>query len=232
MGTVLASTLVARASTLLQDATNVRWSTTELLDWLNEGQREIITFKPNTYVKNASVLLTSGTKQSLPSDGVYLIDVVRNLGTDGLTPTSSVKTISREILDNYNPTWHSLSANNVNVLVKNFMYNREDPLHYYVYPPQPTTMQGYVEIVYGAIPGTILSTDTITLDDIYQNAIVAHIMYRAWMKDAEYAGNLQLSGTYRDQFMSLITGKGSSESTSDPNKALGPQSPNTPGSQK
>lgn len=232
MGTVIASTLVARASTLLQDSTNVRWTAAELLDWLNEGQREIVTFKQNAYVRNAPVLLVAGTRQSLPADGVYLIDIVRNLGTDGTTPTSPVKTISREILDNYNSSWHSTAVSNTNLIVKNFMYNREDSLHYYIYPPQPLASQGYVELVYGAIPGTINSGDPITLDDIYQNAIVAHIMYRAWMKDAEYAGNLQLSGAYRSQFTALLGGKTGSEEAADPNKALGPQSPSTSGSQK
>jgi len=42
--------------------------------------------------------------------------------------------------------------------VQNYMYDEKDPLHYYVYPPQPAADPGYLELVYSAIPPPVILT--------------------------------------------------------------------------
>lgn len=48
MGTIIARTVIEKVQTILQDKTGVRWpAEDELLGWLNDGQREVVIFKPN-----------------------------------------------------------------------------------------------------------------------------------------------------------------------------------------
>ena len=83
----------------------------------------------------------AGTRQSLPPDGVQLLDVVRNL------PGRAVRIVMREILDAQLPDWHSDAATTV---VKHFCYSEQNLKTFYVYPPNTGT--GTVELVYSAAP--------------------------------------------------------------------------------
>lgn len=224
MATITVSSLLSKASTILQDPTNIRWPQTELLDWLNDAQREIALFKPNVFVKNSSVQLTGGTKQSLPSDGINLVDVVRNLGGDGLTPGNSIRVVSREVLDAQIPDWHSTAK--ANATVKHYVYTGTDPKNFYVYPAQPSTGRGYVEVIYVASPTDATINSTITLDDIYVTALLDYILFRAYSKDAEYAANSEAAKMYYQQFTAILTGKVNAEEASNPNTARAPWNPN------
>lgn len=225
MPTITVSSVLSRCAVLLQDPTNIRWPQSELLDWLNDGQREIALYKPNAFVKNQSTLLTAGTKQSLPADGVSLVDVVRNMGTSGTTPGSAIRAVAREILDSQTPDWHSAAQSTA---VKHFVYSVLDPKNYYVFPPSNGT--GRVEIIYVAAPSDATLVSTITLDDIFVTALVNYILYRAYSKDAEFAANAGAASSYLQAFQGLLAGKTGAETGSNPNAALMPFNPNLPGS--
>ena len=229
MATITVASILSRAAIVLQDPTNIRWPQAELLVWLNDGQREVAAVKPNAYVRNTSKQLSGGTKQTLPTDGVSLVDVVRNLGTDGTTPGRAIRLVSREILDAQNPNWH---ADTADASVKHFTYTPLDPKTFYVYPPQPASNSGYAEIVYVAAPSEATLNSTITLDDIYVTALLNYVLYRAYTKDAEYANNAQLAAAYYQQFQGILQAKVTAEAGSNPNQALAPMNPNLPGSQK
>lgn len=225
MATLLVSQLLTNVSILLQDTTNVRWSQAELLGWMNDGQREIALYKPNAFTKNIAFQLAAGTRQTVPTDCVSLIDVVRNLGANGTTPGRAVRTVSREILDAQTPYWHSATPT---AEVIHFTYTPLDLKHFYVYPPQTGANQ--VEMVYVASPTDATLTSTITLDDIYISALTDYTLYRAYSKDAEYAANTALASAYYQNFTALIQGKATAEAASNPNQSLGSFNPNVPGS--
>lgn len=214
MGMTLAQTIVTRAATLLQDPGYIRWTAPELLDYLNAGQRAVVGFKPNAYTKNVALALAAGTKQSLPTDALGLIDVPRNLGTDGATPGAAVRMARREILDTLNPNWH---ASTPSAVVKHFCFSSLDVKHFYVYPPQPATGTGQVEIVYPAVPADVALTDPILLDDIYEEPLLNYTLFRAYSKDTEYAANAQAAEAYMSAFKELLSGKTAGESSTNPN---------------
>ena len=223
MGTILASTVIGKAQIILQDTTGVRWpSDTELLGWLNDGQREVMVFKPNANVKNIAIKLAGGTKQALPTDGVQLIDVVRNMGTDGQTPGRAIRIVMREILDAQVPDWHSSTPN---ATTKHYMYSVLDPKNFYVYPPQPASNQGYAELVYGAVPADATINGAISIDDIYQNVLIDYILYRAYSKDTEYAADEGRAGKHQAAYIASLTGKAKAEIGVNPN-ATAPANPN------
>lgn len=231
MAVTTVASLLSRAAVILQDPTSIRWPQTELLDWLNDGQREIALFKPNVFVKNTTVQLVAGTKQSLPADGVSLIDVVRNMGTNGSTPGAAIRVVTREILDAQISNWHSSTASAV---VKHYVYTPLDPKTFYVYPPQPTGAgtQNQAEVVYVASPTDATLVSTITIDDIYMTALLNYILFRAYTKDAEYANNAQLAQLYYTQYQAILQGKTASELAANPNASLGAFNPNLPGGTK
>ncbi len=222
MGTILASEVINKVQIVLQDTTGVRWpDSTELLGWLNDGQREVLIYKPNAYVKNESVTLVAGTKQSLPASGIQLIDVPRNMGANGSTPGRAIRIVTREILDAQNPDWHTMPAAAV---TKHYTYSPFDPKHFYNYPPATGSTQ--VEVIYSAAPEDVGSLSTaITLDDIYQNVLVDYVLYRAYSKDTDYAANPERAAACQAAYIAALTGKTQAEVISNPNTTA-PANPN------
>lgn len=212
MGTILTSVITTKAAKVLQDATGVRWDSTELLGWLNSGQREILVYKPNAYVKAQAVKLAAGTRQSLPADAVQLIDVPRNMGTNGASPGRAIRQTQRETLDATAPDWHTHPAS---ATVKHFVFNLLDAKAFYVYPPQPASGQGYVEMVYGATPPDALSNGAISVDDIYETALLDYMLYRAFSKDSEFGDANKAAGHF-NAFVACLTGKARSEMGANP----------------
>ncbi len=188
---IAAQALIRRVVETLQDTTSIRWPVAELVRYLNDGQREIIVHRPDAMVTNASVSLASGTKQSLPANGAKLIDVVRNSAGN----KRAIRMCAREILDAQSPGWHNLSG--VTEIV-HFMFDPRDPKVFYVYPPAATSGAS-VDLVYSALPTDIAEpaagtdfaavTGNISVPDIYSNALQDYVLYRAYTKDSQYAGN-------------------------------------------
>lgn len=190
--TIAAQSIIRRAVETLQDSTSVRWPIAELVRYLNDGQREVVLYRPDAMVTNAVLTCVAGTRQTIPSAGGKLIEIVRNVAST--STKKAVRMINREILDAQTPGWHNLTGS---VDITHFMYDPRDPKTFYVYPPATTLAQ--LDIVYSAYPtditepadGTLYSavSGNISLPDIYSNVLGDYILYRAYTKDAEYAGN-------------------------------------------
>jgi hypothetical protein len=214
MATVKVIDLIDRAEEILQDTTNVRWSQQTLLDYLNDAQREIVLFRPDANPVNASFTLTANSaKQSLPSAALRLLSIYRNSN-----PTSKpITNIERRVLDDQIEDWHGTTATNV----EHYVYDPLDPKIFYVYP-HTTASDATIEIVYSSSPTDItisnFSSDTtvISLDDIYANAILDYMLYRAYQKDTEYAGDLQRSGVYMQSFQNSLGIKNQVDAGSSP----------------
>ena len=227
MGTVTAQTIIDKASVQLIDLANVRWTRSELLAWLNDGMRQIVLIQPSASSTTVSKKLDAGTRQTLPTGGWLLLQMYRNMGTTGTTPGRAIRIVSRELLDNFNPNWHTAAAA---AEVRNYIYDTQDQTAFYVYPPNTGTQ--YVELNYSAQPTNLTSeSEVIPIFDIYQSALVDYILYRACSKDAEYAPGLQLAQGYLSTFVAAVGGKAQTEVSNDPVQALNPRNTSVPGSQ-
>jgi len=194
MGTVLASAILAQVDTVLLDTAKTRWPDTEKLEYLNDGQRQLVIYKPDAFVVNDAYSLVAGTKQNIPDgtnafqnptpttldEGVALIRVIRNMGTDGLTPGAVISPVGADFLDNYNPDWHTESQV---ATVNNYLFDDYDPTRFYVTPPNDGT--GYVEVAYSAVPIDVATVNTaITLRNVYRDALRDYVLFRCYDKDA------------------------------------------------
>lgn len=215
MGILTTAAVVTRVSTLLQDTSNIRWPTAELVLWISDAQREVASYKPDAFVKTSVLMLLAGSKQSLPNDGVTLIDVVRNMGMTGTAPGRVPRLVSREILDAQLPNWHS---ENPSAEVRHYVFDPANQKTFYVQPPQPSANRGSLEIVYSAAPTEVTLNGTLALDDTWVNAVTNYVLHRAYSKDAEYAANANLAAAYYQAFITQMTGRSVSEASHDPNR--------------
>lgn len=188
---ITAQSIIQRCVDALQDPTSIRWPVAELVRYLNDGQREVVLHRPDAMRKSAAVALVAGTRQTIPSDGLKLIDIVRN--THGTK--RAVRQVIREILDAQTPGWHGLAGVTE---ILHFMFDARDPTAFYVYPPAASSGAS-VEALYAATPADVTEpadgalytavTGNISIPDIYGNALQEYVLFRAYTKDSEYAGN-------------------------------------------
>lgn len=222
MGTIITRSILAKAGIILNDVGNDRWTMDELLGWLNDGQRAIVTLVPSANTVREVVALTAGTRQSIPANGLLLIDVPRNMGTNGTTPGRAVRLVTREILDATNPDWHSSTPS---TRVIHYTYSKNEPKAFYVFPPQPATgSTGRVEIVYGAIPLDTALDGPISVDDVYSGALLDYVLHRAFSKESEFADSGRATAHF-NAYAFAVTGKAKGEDAMSPNVAA-PSNPN------
>jgi len=214
---ILASDVLQRVRTILQDGGSVRWPLDELAEWLNDGMRELANRKPSASSTKTVLALIAGTRQEVPAGFACLIRVTRNL--TGTAPNyvggAVVTPIVREILDAQNPNWHDPARTPFRVVARHIIADPLEPLAFYVYPGNTGT--GKLEAILSAIPTDIVvagSADPLDLDSystiqlpflqLYQSALVDYVLYRAFSKDMNMAGAPDRAGAHFAQFNAAV----------------------------
>lgn len=208
--------IITRAADILKDDGNIRWVLTELVRWLNTGQRMIVMYRPDAKYTVSAVKLVAGTKQTVPEGGLKLIDVSRNMGADGETPGRAIKLISKELLDAQDPNWH-VTANATGV-IKHYVFDVRTPLDYYVYPQVPAAPDVYVELAHSVMPAELMDADDdIDVPDIYEDPLLNYLLSRCYAKDASYAGDTNRAAIYYQMFLGSLGIKTKIDVTGSPN---------------
>ena len=203
---ISAQSVIRRCVETLQDNTSIQWPVSELVRYLNDGQREVILYRPDAAVTNASVPLVTGSRQNLPAGGTKLVEVVRNsAGTK-----RAVRMVNREILDAQLPGWHAQTGVTE---ILHYMYDPREPRVFYVYPPAAATGAA-VDLSYASMPADIAEpsegalytsvTGNLGVPDIYGNAVQDYVLYRAYTKDSEYAGNAARAQAHYGAFANAL----------------------------
>ena len=169
--------ILNRAASLLNDEEHVRWEESELLEWMNDGQRAVAK-GPSTdaYVLRDNVTAVAGTVQTLPDNAVRLVDVVKNVSGGAAIHQSDYA-----IVDVLASAWRSAAAG----VAENYFYDERNPLQFEVYPPQAGGE--VLEIVYNAIPGDVAVSGNIVISDMYADSLIDYVAYRGFSKDTEDA---------------------------------------------
>jgi len=195
-------TIITSCGNTLQDASGVRWTEAELIDYVNAAITEILHYKPTEYVVRDSVFLVKGTVQTIPADGVTVIDIVRNMGADGASVGPAPNAVSLEALDVSLPDWHLATPSST---VKMYAYSQLNKKSFYVYPPQPSSGNGSLEMTYAAIPAKLTTTSSpIPVKDYFQSAIVDYVLYRALSKETESQAAISKSQMHYGAFISSM----------------------------
>ena len=203
-GTLQAQHILSRVRNILQDNTSVRWTDGEMFDYLSDGQREIASFKPDATATHANVQLATGTEQTIPTDGLRLISINRNMSGTATDATGGrvVSKVNLDIINSEDPNWHDPTVTGRaahGTVVKHYMFDQRDPRKFFIYPG--VSGNAYVEVVYSKNPTSIgANTDLIQVDDTYANSLMNFCLYRAYLKDGEFAGNFQRAGSHYQLF--------------------------------
>lgn len=207
--TIPAMSIVKAAATVLQDLDGVRWSAAELVDWLNAGQREIQIYRPDATAKTVDGTLAAGPRQVLTSIAevnaikpLRLIEVTRNTST--LSARGAITLAEKDDIDAVDPEWYALPGS---VDIEHFMVDAREPMAFYVYPPalagakveitvstSPTDVPAPVGNAYTSVTGNI------DVADNFANALVDYILHRAFLKDTEFAADVNRAVAHYNAF--------------------------------
>jgi hypothetical protein len=249
-GTILVKDAIWRISSLLQDVSPqfTRWPEKEIVNWLNDAHLAITKFLPAASSRVDAIKLVPGTRQSIesiaaasckPGDGstpaaailgTQVLDVIRNMGADGLTPGNSIRLLTdgREVMDSLNPGWHSITG----TAVTGYMYDPRMPRYFYVTPGVPATPDKWAEVAYTAQPIAIpntgtagselylvsgVSTTKISVNDEHIDDLVNYVCARAFMKNATFSANGPAAANYTALFTGSLNAKVTALTGNNPN---------------
>lgn len=226
-----AAATLSRAMTILQDETGVRWPLAELRQWFNDALREITLLKPTAASSSVVVALDPGTYQKLPARFTRVLRVTRNLRAQQDSPRLGgrpIRTVDRDMLDSQAPDWHDERRMRRAREVRNACVDDAEPTAFWVYPGNDG--KGFVEVVASKIPDGIPApaqhlddlasyAATIELQDIYSNVLLDYVLYRAFSKEAQFAGSAQRAAAYYQQFVGALHASSANDAQLSPNAA-------------
>lgn len=196
---MLVSSLVASIRRTLNDADAVTFSDSDIVAAVNEAISALCIYRPDAAAKTAVVTLAPGTKQALPTDGVRLIRVVRNRGTDGTSIGRAIHQCDLATLDDISPGWHQLSGN----YIAEYAFDPLSPREYWTYPAVPSGGL-YAEILYSQRFATVALTDSLPVDDVYSQPLKEWALYVLWGGDTDSSPNYSQAIGRRDTFFNLL----------------------------
>ena len=200
-----ASTILTSVSTTLLDTANYTWSQAELLEYLTEGLQATAALKPNSYITEVAFAPVAGTNQTLPADGVALIDIQRNTGGRVVTQ------VDKELLDESTRFWPNSTQS---AIAQHFTYDPRNPLNFVLFPPSTGT--GTLDLVYAAVPPTVTTgSQTINLVAAYVPALIDYVLSRAYAKNSKRQ-DLSKAQAYLGQWAQKMGGKAQAEAAAGP----------------
>lgn len=194
-----AMAIADRVSELLQDVDNVTWTQEQIIEWINDAQRFVISIRPEACVKTTIESLTvAESRQTLPANATRLIMITSLFNADGVTRQPPIREIKRRYLEDFNTGIFGNTGT-----VKEYFYDPEDPLAYYVFP-SPNAAQK-IELIYNAVPTAITDlADNIDVDDHHSPAMIEWCLYRALSRDSENTPSMAKASAYRQNANALL----------------------------
>ncbi|SMB81404.1 hypothetical protein SAMN05660772_01837 [Pasteurella testudinis DSM 23072] len=191
MAKIKVTELINRAKITAQDVDFVQWPESEWLTWYNECLLALASARSDAGAETRTVTLVAGSRQTIPSDSNKLIEVVRNDSTG-----RAIRLLDRKVLDEQNPLWHKETGPEP----KYYTYDPNIPTTYYVFPGVTTTTHK-IDVVIAKSPTPADSVESeVPVEDWFAPAIVDYILYRAYLKNAEYTNDLTRSEYFRRSF--------------------------------
>lgn len=216
--------LLAKAAVLLSDDDFVRWTPLQLQGWLNDAYRETVILRPDSNMLVGEFVCVAGPRQKITtsfSTASRLVECVRNIAAE--SNKSRVKLASRSSVDGVRPNWY---AETQTVNIELYVFDPRTPTEFLLYPPAASTAR--LEVIYAAVPAPHTLTDgqltssataeVIRIDDMFANALLDYVLYRAYATDTE-ASSVNKATAYYQAFVGGLGIKGQSETASQPGVA-------------
>lgn len=208
--TTPATYVLQQVSQTLQDPDQIRWNHSELAGYLNDGQIEIITKRPDLKTARITFTPVDGAVQQIPSNALALMDVTQN----ATGRKRALTKVDQLLIEAVQRDWQGLPAATEFV---HFMHDPREPRRFLLYPPAkaggavvllcsmyPTPVTVTSTLVPPGFPPIFWAQGNIDVPDEFANALRDYILYRAYSKDAEFGGNAQLSASYFQLFNAAL----------------------------
>jgi hypothetical protein len=170
---LIASGIIATVRKTTLDSAANAYSNADLIRFLNEAQRSAAGEKPDFYTVTTGMALVTGENQTLPDDGVSLLDVTSNTVANG---GRVVTLVQRELLAEASRFWPRGTRQTE---VEHYTFDPRTPRDFKVFPPNDGA--GGVQIIYGAVPPEITATtDELVVSDVYEGPLVAYVLAKCY----------------------------------------------------
>lgn len=208
--------LFQEIGTLLGDSGHVRWTPSNLNEFLNAGLRDLSVRLPNALAKSIVLPLAEGAWQDLDlTKATTFLRATRNIVTAGPPRVGGplITMVARPDIDAIIANWTSPDVVPYTDSVTHVCYDPADPLGFFVYPGN--TGNGQIEAIVvppitpladGATPADA-STFTLTVpaSQAYREALKAYVLARCYAVDAAVAPQaLQRASGYEAQYGALL----------------------------
>ena len=185
------------------------------IKYLNAAVRALILVRPDAGAVTESTLLVSGVKQTLPTAALRMLDIGRNMGSDGSTAGRIVTPSDRKHIDYANLLW---PAGTGETYIENFSYDYNIPRIFFVTPPVHATTPVYVEISTSQLPTKMTATNSDDgIEDVFFEAIVQFILYKALSADDDSIDSAKAQQHFQN-FTTLLGVEQQSSRTQGPEK--------------
>lgn len=208
MSTYTIGSVIDTCRKRILDEARIDFDDPEILNLFNLTGRKMVTINPRVHTRVRALKLQPGNKQVLsatPPVGLEIIDVIRNMGTDGLTAGRAVRQTGREFITRYVPTFSTDSVN-ADASIWDWWPLPEYPEQFYVHPQSDGT--GYVELEQAEVPADIVydapgawRSLSIPTSDYYLDGYINGILYQAYDDDTDIPGNTPRSQLYYRRFL-------------------------------
>ena len=208
---MLCSAILNIVRTITNDPNDVVYSLSQKEQALNEAIRAVSLHRPDSAAITTNVALVSGTKQSLPSDCVRLIRVIRNKsGPGGTTTGKSVRLMDLNRISDRVVDWHNVVGDDV----LEYGYEQSNQSVFWVYPHIGAASNKFVEVIYQRSIPDVVSADTFPINDLYSVAVKEWMLYSLWSSDNEQSPNYAMALKKLEVFFTLLGLKGESDKNS------------------
>lgn len=176
--------IIDRATFILKDYDRVRWTSEELLSWVNDAQSQIAKLITREIAKNYTITLAEGSRQDLAalepnSRWMRIYDILCN--APGGKPTgATIRQIDRSALDHAFRTWRGKPP--TSAVVEEFALDERQRTQFDVWPPVAAGAR--VFILAAKQPSPVTASSTFGLPDTYDIPAVDYVLWRAFSKDA------------------------------------------------
>lgn len=218
------STILNDIAKELGDPTMVTWTRPTLISLLNQAVKQVILVRPDAYSVTELFVLAAGTKQDLPANALRLLNITRNMGVGGATPGRSIRLTTDDLLNAFDPDWHSKTPKAV---ISSYVYDESTPDVFYVNPPADGTTQ--IEVQVSRVPDELdpdmddatynNAATVVGLSDIYVNPLMEWVLYKTFSFEASSASSVQTANTHMNSFYNALGVKTKSDVMNSPNSA-------------
>lgn len=195
---ITVNSLVEQAAGILQDVGSFRYTTADLIRYINDAQKRICQMRPEAYAVTGVTPLVAGVKQTVPPGGLRLLDAFRNVTSAGVVGRS-VRVIDRATLDGEDPDWQRRTGS----AVEHYCYEPEnDPKVYWIFPAISANKLSVslLEISMAMDPPDVSAGQTPVVDPTFHEAILHYVVSMAISRDAEFGDQLNRAQFHAQAF--------------------------------